>query len=141
APVKGEALKIIPKNYSIRDHIWGSANIFPLDEAGKIFYAGSTYEWNFKDEFPTQEKREELINKIRKTIFSTFEIVEHVSGVRPAMADRRPVMGLIPESRIGLFNGFGTKGFSLAPYFSKVFCGYLAESNSLPDSVNLKRFQ
>jgi hypothetical protein len=39
-----------------------------------------------------------------------------------------------------IFNGLGTKGASLAPYFSKHLIEYLEQGASLMPEVNIERF-
>ncbi|HET6225572.1 MAG TPA: hypothetical protein VFF27_04780, partial [Bacteroidia bacterium] len=41
---------------------------------------------------------------------------------------------------IAIFNGMGTKGVMLAPYFANLFCLYLKGRADLPDEINCQRF-
>ena len=57
------------------------------------------------------------------------------------MVDRRPVIGCHPEEdRVAIFNGLGTKGVSLAPYFSDLFAQHLVENRQLCSEVDVRRF-
>jgi len=50
-------------------------------------------------------------------------------------------MGFHNENRnLGIFNGFGTKGVMLAPYFAKHFCSFIENKTPLWQEVDVKRF-
>ena len=83
------------------------------------YWVGSTYNWTFKDTLPDPESREYLLGYLKEMLEAPFEIVDHVAGIRPTMIDRRPVVG--PSAinpNVYIFNGLGTKGALLAPYFA-----------------------
>ncbi|MBK8955506.1 MAG: FAD-binding oxidoreductase [Saprospiraceae bacterium] len=70
-----------------------------------------------------------------------YEIINDFSGIRPAIRDRRPVIGFHPaDGQLGIFNGLGTKGFSLAPYMAKLFTEHLIQGSMLPKEVSILRF-
>lgn len=139
SPVKGEGLFIEIKNFYPENIIHGDVLISPTNEKD-VYYAGSTYEWQFTNDQPTESKLHELTQRIKNTIRCNFSILQHVAGIRPASKNRRPIIGLLPNSRIGIFNGMGTKGFSLSPYFAKHFCQHLLEETDLLPEVDVKRF-
>jgi len=139
-PVKGEGLLIEIENFYTENIIHGDVMISPTNEKN-IYYVGSTYEWSFDSAKPTESKHNEIIERIKKTITCDFKVVEQVSGIRPASKDRRPIIGMLQDShRIGIFNGLGTKGFSLAPYFANHFCNHLLNNEPLFSDVDVKRF-
>lgn len=138
-PVKGEGLIVEIPSFFNSNIVQGNVMISPT-MVENIYYVGSTYEWNFTDELPTEIRKEELIDRLNDTINCKFKVLEHVAGIRPASADRRPILGFFPNSRIGIFNGMGTKGFSLSPYFAKHFCDYLVFGKALMPEVDLNRF-
>lgn len=139
-PVKGEGLLIEIADFYSENIIHGDVMIAPSTQKN-IYYVGSTYEWNFEHTQPTEAKRNDLSARLKKTIACDFNIVQHVSGIRPASKDRRPIIGMLPTSpRIGIFNGLGTKGFSLAPYFANHFCNHLLNNDPLFSDVDVKRF-
>jgi glycine oxidase len=84
------------------------------------FWVGSTYRWHFEDTLPGEEGRDYILGYLKEMFEVPFEIVRHVSGIRPTMIDRRPIVGpstLNPN--VLIFNGLGTKGSLLAPFFAK----------------------
>ena len=70
------------------------------------------------------------------------EVLEHEVGIRPTVIDRRPLLGKHPEfDNILIFNGLGTKGVMLAPYFAQHLVDFI-EGNilELEGEVNINRF-
>ena len=69
-----------------------------------------------------------------------FEVKDHHVGIRPTVADRRPVMGRHPEyNRLFVFNGLGTKGYMLAPLLSLEMADYMLEERPLDEAVLFTR--
>ena len=139
-PAKGEIV-VIRCNELPQDFILLSG-MFIVPIGDHKFRCGATYEWKFKNELPTESGKTKLLEMLNDVIKVDFEIIEHTSGVRPTMKDRRPVIGMHPEfSNVGIFNGLGTKGVSLAPYFANQFVEYLENGGSLNIEVDVRRFQ
>ena len=137
---KGEVL-IIEANDLPATHIFKKGLILsPLQEKG-MFWIGTNYLWEYDDDLPAKEfrlKTEELINNWLKV---PFKIVDHQSAIRPATLERRPFVGLHPQyPNVGILNGMGTKGCSLAPFFARQFADHLIyKSDILPDA-DIKRY-
>jgi len=109
---------------------------------GKDTYkAGSTYDWDDTSLEITEKAKSEILDKVSKLIKLPFVCTHQEVGLRPTTTDRRPLIGLHPNyPNIGLFNGLGTKGVILAPYFADVFCEYLLEGKTLEEEVSVQRF-
>jgi glycine/D-amino acid oxidase-like deaminating enzyme len=106
-----------------------------------LFWIGSTYEWDFTDLEPSPDFRKKTEAQLSHWLKLPFEIVDHLASERPANMERRPFVGLHPVSAtVGVFNGMGTKGCSLAPYFSKEFANYLVHNSTLTPQVDVRRF-
>jgi glycine/D-amino acid oxidase-like deaminating enzyme len=45
-----------------------------------------------------------------------------------------------PHLPVGIFNGFGSKGVSLIPYFARAFVRELQGEEALPFDVSIRRF-
>jgi glycine/D-amino acid oxidase-like deaminating enzyme len=71
----------------------------------------------------------------------SFIVTEHLSGIRPTIDDRRPLIGPYP-GREGkyLFNGMGTKGTSLAPYWADHLVSHLVDNTPILKIVNPERY-
>jgi glycine/D-amino acid oxidase-like deaminating enzyme len=70
-----------------------------------------------------------------------YEIIKHEAGIRPTVNDRRPILGIHPEHpRLAVFNGLGTKGVMLAPYFANQLIDHLEKEQTIDPEVDLSRF-
>ena len=136
---KGEILTIYSKKLKIKKII--SKGIFILPLGNHFFKVGATYNWNDLDDNPTTNARNEIVEKLEKIIGNKYEIVSHRAGIRPTVVDRRPVLGLHPVfTNVGIFNGLGTKGVSLGPYFADHYAEFLKEKTPLFPEVDIRRF-
>lgn len=103
---------------------------------------GATYDLKDKTDSITPRGRLELESKLRSLISFPFQITDQDFGFRPATVDRRPVLGTHPEyGQLVIFNGLGTKGVSLAPYFSEVLLQSIENARPLNKEVDVTRFK
>ncbi len=137
-PAKGELLKI--HSNQPNEGLIISKNGFLLPIGNKQFKVGATYSWEDLSNIPRETALSELKNKVAQFGISEYSVDELLVGVRPATQDRRPFVGLIPGSNIGIFNGFGSKGVSLIPYFAKQFVNNLQNGQELNSEVSIHRF-
>ena len=116
-----------------------SRKIHILPEGDNLFRAGSTYAWEYSDEAPTAEGKDEIVAALSSILKIPFEVVEHKAAIRPTVKNRRPFLGLHKShEQIGIFNGLGTKGCLLAPYFADHLAGFLCGSNDLMKEVDVR---
>lgn len=139
---KGELITIqLKKEHSIPADKVINKGVFILPLGNNTYKVGATYEWTDLTIHPTEKGKSELIDKLKKVIRVPFDIIDHQAGIRPTVLDRRPLIGLHPvHACIGIFNGMGTKGVMLAPYFAKQFNQFLKGRENLSDEVNCLRF-
>jgi len=105
------------------------------------FWFGANYEWNSPDDKPSESGAQFLQKRLDKMLHS-YEKVDHLAAIRPTLKDRRPVMGRhFEHDHCYLFNGLGTKGASLGPYFADHFIQYLLNDRPLLNEVDLHRFR
>jgi glycine/D-amino acid oxidase-like deaminating enzyme len=136
---KGELLTIACSELALEKLISKGIFILPLGE--DTYRIGSTYSWSDLSPEPTEAGRQALIEKLEKTITCPYTILSHQAGIRPTVKDRRPFIGLHPKHpSIGLFNGMGTKGASIAPWFAHHFAKALEENETLNPLVSIQRF-
>jgi len=106
------------------------------------FIVGSTYQHRPFEERPTREAQSQLTERLTGLISVPFEVVHQDWGIRPTVTDRRPLIGHHPaQGNVFIFNGLGTKGVSLAPYFAKALADELDNGPSLHEEVNILRFK
>ena len=138
-PVKGEVLDIEIQNLDLQDIINQGVFVIPLEN--NKFRLGATYKWDILDDVVTEEGATILTEKYQKLMKPKMRILSQQAGVRPATKDRRPFLGMHPTvENIGIFNGFGSKGVSLAPFFGKQFVDFLVYQKELHPEVNINRF-
>ncbi|QIA08025.1 NAD(P)/FAD-dependent oxidoreductase [Draconibacterium halophilum] len=139
-PAKGEVLQIyapdLSENYII------NRRVFVLPIGNHRFKVGSTYEWEDLTDTPTEKGKTSIVERLKDLIHVNYTIEEHWAGVRPTVADRRPVLGKHPQlEHTYVFNGLGTKGVMLVPYFASEMKQLILDNNyRVSDEVNLKRF-
>ncbi|MEX0812230.1 MAG: FAD-binding oxidoreductase [Chitinophagales bacterium] len=153
AAVKNPFFNYVPFNLNKGERMLLSMPDLPKDKVYKKglfiyhlengqYYFGSANSWNFEDDSPSQHTYDIFMQKIQKMTALPFEIIDHKGGIKPSIKDRRPVLGVHPKySNLYIFNGMGTKGFSLAPYFSKMMFSFLLKEKALMKEVDLGRFE
>jgi len=140
-PTKGQMLTVRVDSTLTPDHIYNQQFLlFPTEESN-VFRLGATYDWNNLNEIPTKEATEELLQKVEKTLNVKLTVLEEQAAVRPTVIDRRPTIGAHPEhENVFLFNGMGTKGVMLAPFFAKQLVAHIYKQTPLDAEVDLRRF-
>lgn len=138
-PNKGEMLSTdIP---ALKKEYIYNKNGFLMPRPNGDFWVGATYKVNDLSEKISTESIEVLKSKIRNITDQNFTVQKGLSGIRPTVKDRRPLIGIHPKyEQIGIFNGLGSKGVSLAPYWSEHFAKHLINDQKLDEEVNIKRF-
>ena len=136
---KGEVLILKIPNLKLKNIIKKQQFLVPL-EAGQ-FWFGANYEWEDLTCQPTPVGKQFLVEQLEEIIYTDYEIMAHLAAVRPILKDRRPAIGQHPElSEIVIFNGLGTKGTSIAPYWAKRLTDFLIKGIELEAEVNVRRF-
>lgn len=137
---KGDFLIVKIKNFNPSFVIHYGIFIVPLEQ--DIFWCGSNYQYAFEHFYPCENDKLDLVKRLKKAINIPFEILAHQFGIRPTTIDRRPILGTHPKhQQLVVFNGLGTKGVSLAPYFAQQLCEHLVHHTALHPEVDLKRFK
>lgn len=136
---KGELLLVRIKGLEVEKMLKNKIYIVPVAE--DIFWIGSTNSFDYHGINPTQTQKEFLESTLSKVIELPFEVLSHQAGIRPTVADKRPLLGLHPKFKnLAIFNGLGTKGSSLGPLFAEQMVGFLMGLNKLDPTVDIKRF-
>jgi len=138
-PAKGEILTI--KSFKqLPEHVIHKGN-WIMKFGSDSFRIGSTWDRENLNSLPTPSAKNELLKAVPNIIkdFSDCEVIEHSAGVRPCTATTRPHLGAHPTfQRVLSFNGFGSKGYALSPYFANHFADYLF-GGVLDSEADLKR--
>lgn len=138
---KGEALVIECKDL-INEHIYKKGMLLtPLAEQN-LFWVGSNYEWEFEDERPSEKFYQATTLLLNNWLKLPYRVVDHKAAVRPATVERRPFVGFHPLNRsVGILNGMGTKGTSLAPFFAHQLAQHLVYDFPIAPEADVRRFQ
>jgi glycine oxidase len=139
-PVKGEVLQAFVPELS--EHFILNKKVFVLPVGNHRFKIGSTYEWNDLSDSPTPEGKRSIMERFESLATVDYVVEQHWAGIRPAVSDRRPVLGFHTVYRnLSVFNGLGTKGVMLAPYFAEEMVKHLLiKDYELKQEVDIRRF-
>jgi glycine oxidase len=106
-----------------------------------VFRAGSTYEWDDLQPVPTVGGRAEIERRLKQFLRLTFEVIDHSAAVRPVIDAGFPVLGLHPAyPQVAYFNGLGSKGSLLAPFFAEQLAGCLVGERQPDPEVDVWKF-
>ncbi|MEX0883067.1 MAG: FAD-dependent oxidoreductase, partial [Cyclobacteriaceae bacterium] len=139
APVKGEILTV-KQPFETNEII--NRGIFRINLSNGTARVGSTYDRIDLTLDPTEKAKNELLEKLDELMNAgSVSVIDHQVGIRPATVDRRPFLGKHPEfENVYLFGGFGAKGVSLAPYYSREMVKLLTLNEEPQKEVNIIRF-
>jgi glycine/D-amino acid oxidase-like deaminating enzyme len=140
SPNKGEALIVeipdLPNGFIFKRGL----NLAPLP-VKDLFWLGSNYVWEWEDEHPTQAFYDQATTLLKNWLKLPYKILFHKAALRPATVERRPFVGLHPQHpAIGIFNGMGSKGSSLAPFFARQLVQHLLHGAPLTPEADVRRF-
>lgn len=145
APNKGEVLIVEIDGLADAARAGGGTvfkrglSIVPWREG--LYWVGSSYEWSFEHGEPTEGFRLRTEAALREWLKLPFRTVEHLAAVRPATLERRPFVGFHPlYPAVGILNGMGTKGCSLAPYFARQLVRLIAAGEAILPEADVRRF-
>ena len=144
---KGELLLVKIPNLDLKSIFKYNFSIIPLGD--DLYWVGATNAWKYDDDKPTEANGESLRHELKSILTIPFEVVAHQSAIRPTVKDRRPFIGFHEHwSSVCIFNGFGTKGASLVPYWAKHFCDVLLSKDApsekkiqLDADIDINRFK
>ena len=139
-PAQGDILTLRIPNLNL-EQVY-NAGFFILPLGGDTYRLGATYEWEELSITPTAAGRAELLGKFEAAYQGSYEVLDQQAGIRPTVADRRPLLGAHPnQDRLAIFNGLGTKGVMIAPYFALQMADWLLGKGQIEDEVHVKRFR
>ena len=140
APNKGEAIWLDIPSLSKTFIYKKGMMLVPLADTGK-WWLGSSYAWDFEHPHPTEIFRKKAESLLQNWLKIPFTILDHKASIRPATIERRPFVGFHPLfPQIGILNGLGTKGCSLAPYFARQIVDFLLFEKPIQADANISRF-
>ena len=140
APNKGESLLLeIPDLPT--EHVYKRSMMLTAMGEPDLFWLGSVYQWEYDTTAPTPGFRDMAEQLLQQWVKVPYKIVEHRASVRPATLERRPFVGLHPlHKNVGILNGMGTKGCSLAPFFARQLSDHLIYRTGIRPDADVARF-
>jgi len=139
-PLKGETLSILIEEKP--EVIFNRGVYLVPNKSDNSYTVGATYQPNDMVEEISEKAKKELEDKLGGLIRPSYKIHHQNWGIRPTTPDRKPLLGAHPEQKnVLIFNGLGTKGVSLSPYFSHVLCDWMEGKTEIGNEVNIERFK
>ena len=113
--------------------------LFPWND--DLHFYGGTYDREQLHHKIDDSAIDQLTNGLSEIYKEDFDIIEESFGFRPTVKDRRPLIGNHPERQnFYVFNGLGARGILNGCYFAHVLFQHIENQMSLPEEVNLNRF-
>jgi glycine/D-amino acid oxidase-like deaminating enzyme len=141
-PCKGEILVVKIPGLNLNSAIHKKVVLLPI--GSDTYICGATYEWEDMS-FHVSEKGRSELEKDLVTIIGknySYEIIDQKAGVRPAISDRRPVVGWHPVfNNIGIVNGFGSRGLMVGPAAVANLVNNLLDNEPILSDWNISRFK
>lgn len=138
-PSKGELLIVRVHDHNLTSLFKRKYFYVPVSKH-RIWY-GASNGWEVEDELPTTLAFDKLKSALTHQLGVPFSIEDHQAAIRPTVIDRRPFMGTHrTKPNVHVFNGLGTKGASLAPYWSGRFVDFILDGKPLHEDVDIRRF-
>jgi len=138
-PMRGEILTISCPKAVNNAIVIGGCFVLPL--GNDLYRVGSTYDWRNTEVVTTDAGRQEIELKLQKFLKLPYRVVDHDVGLRPAVKDRRPLIGQHEsEPNVYLLSGLGSKGVSMAPKLAEWLYSLMEFDLEPPFETNLKRY-
>jgi len=140
-PAKGEILHLSSPNRLPKDIINQGKWLLPLND--NSFKIGATYAPHTYNEQTTEKGKQALLTALKSMPIEQKNIIltDHQAGIRPNTLDKQPFLGMHPQHKnIAIFNGFGSKGSLLIPWYSERMCEHLIKGTPLPRNADIQRF-
>ncbi len=135
---KGEVLQLKIDGH-IEVMVNKRATVMPLGNG--LFKFGATYNWRDLSKGVTNEARDELLERLSKITSIEYEVADHLWGIRPTSHDRRPVVGEHPQRKgMWIFNGLGSKGMMLGPYYAQQLVNLILDNQPVDKEVSVNRY-
>jgi len=143
-PAQGEILTLQTRDPLPKWIINAGRWLLPLEQGR--FKLGSTYVWPTEEKPLNEKTSEQAKDLLLKNLTQLYpglhahELISHEVGIRPSSKDRRPLIGFHqPLENLAVFNGFGSKGSMLIPYYTQHFVKVLLNGATLDPDVDIKR--
>lgn len=137
--IKGETILFstpdLPQDRILQRRLW----VVPY--GNQVFKMGGNYDPT-QACLPTQKTLDIFTAFMAECGVSQYEVIHQMSGFRCFLEDQFPICGFLPEQpQIGLFCGFGSKGFITAPAMAALWAEDIEHGSKLPSDVLMSRIK
>lgn len=138
-PNQGEVLDVDCAGLSPTQVLNRGAYVVPVGNGR--FRVGATYRWPPFAPGVTAVGREELAARLTVVTDQPFAVVGQQAGVRPAVRDRRPLIGPHPTvPHLSFCGGYGSKGVMLAPRLAALLADWLVGEAEIWPDASVQRY-
>lgn len=141
SPNRGEALEIDIPNYDLTKIVHKGKMLCPYKNH---YWVGSSFDRvPYESPLKTEKVYSELTDYLEQNFSHVpYEIKQHLGAMRCTARDRKPIIDRhLTHRNLFVFNGFGTKGASLIPYFAQNLISHIKNDTPLDHEVSFKRFK
>ncbi|MDQ7005003.1 MAG: FAD-dependent oxidoreductase [Ghiorsea sp.] len=140
-PAHGEIISCTTKQVLAPDMINQGKWLLPTTP--NTCRVGATYDTALNTPTVRASSKQQLLI-FANSLFKTnpkFKVIQHQAGIRPTTLDKQPFIGFHPKHQnTAIFNGFGSRGSLLIPWYSQRFTQSLRNRSAIPAEANIDRF-
>ncbi|MFT7528543.1 MAG: glycine/D-amino acid oxidase-like deaminating enzyme [Arenicella sp.] len=97
---------------------------------------GSNFIWNDLSLNPSEGSTAKMLDSLKQHTGLHGNVLMHEVGIRPTTTDRKPFIGPLSKlEKSYCFNGFGSKGCLLVPYYAELMADHLLLDKTLPEDL------
>jgi glycine/D-amino acid oxidase-like deaminating enzyme len=136
---QGEILTLKIDGLQLQHIINGRYWLLPL--ADGHYRMGASYSHKLDLQRQPQDKTQ-MLAYLRQLLANEYavEVLEDQVGIRPNTLDKAPFIGVHPKhSQLWMFNGFGSRGSLLIPYYAQLLLDCLLYGKALPGQADIRR--
>ena len=113
-----------------------------MPRGNDTYRLGASYDREGLEQPPSQAEIDALLAQLPRWFdpLPSYQVVRVQSGVRPNTRDKLPWLGMHPRHpRLGVFNGFGSRGSLLIPWHAERMADLLCDDIAVPIDVDIAR--
>lgn len=101
------------------------------------WWLGAANFWNYEDGQPSDVGQQRIMSAYTEMYAGQRPpVIENYAAIKPTVRDRKPLLGKV-EQGLYVFNGMGTKGASLSPFFARHLVSHLKRGEPLMSEVDV----
>ncbi|WP_038250830.1 NAD(P)/FAD-dependent oxidoreductase [Ghiorsea bivora] len=140
-PAHGEIITCNTENILPDAIINKSKWLLPMNK--KTCRIGATFDTKITTPTQLETSKQQLLAFANGLFHASynFKVTQHQAGIRPTTLDKQPFIGFHPKQKnTAIFNGFGSRGSLLIPWYSHLFTQSLLTHDPIPAKVDISRY-